>query len=106
MENAAAVFVHGGCNGEEFVFLCSSAGNKFATFAAVNRCAAGAEAEGAGGHCFVDCLRHLCDVVGGGCFVGGATIAHYVGAQWTVGDLCADVDDALLCSESVEVFGE
>ena len=106
LENATAVLVHCCGDGEEFVFFGGGAGNKLAALAAVNGCAAGGEAESAGGHCFVNCLRHLFDVVVGGCFVGGTTFAHYIGAQWTVCNLRADIDDALLLREGIHVFGK
>ena len=106
LENAAAVLVHCCGNGEEFVFFGGGARHKLAAFAAVNRCAAGGEAKCAGGHGFIDCLGHVLNVVVGGQFVGGATFAHHVGAQWAVCNLCTDVDDALLLRESVHVFGE
>ena len=68
--------------------------------------AGGGEAERAGLEAFLDDGSHLLDVLRVGVLVAGAAVAHDVGADSTVGDLCADVDGFGQAVEEVEVFGE
>ena len=81
-------------------------GHRLAVGRPVQERARGGEAERARADGLGDDLRHRRDVLGRGELVGGAALAHHVGADGRVRDLAGEVDRVRRLLERVEVLRE
>ena len=106
LDHAATAARHRASDREQLVVVGERAGHGTSVLRGVRRQAVRREAERAGTHRFFGDARHARDVVGRCQLVGRAPFVHHVRAQRAMRKVRADVDDARLRGQRVEVFGK